>query len=270
MESEWTIVTVTHNSAGQLRERWQGRDFSGVRWVVVDNASRDDSVTVARALGADVIELPRNVGFARANNRGLGASTTEWVAFVNPDVEVVFDSLDGLARLARRHGALVAPQLTNADGSFQPNGRGFPFLVDKLSNRGIALPGARLSRYTPDTSPGPTYVAWSIGAAIGGLRSTFDALGGWDERYFLYYEDHDLGLRAWRAGHRVIVDPGARWIHDWQRETSRFVFAAWRREIASAVRFFTTYPEFLVPSRRGARRRHTNAGHLVGLVADSA
>jgi N-acetylglucosaminyl-diphospho-decaprenol L-rhamnosyltransferase len=186
--------------------------------------------------------------------------------FVNPDVEVRHETLDHMSILADKYGALVAPELTDADGRRQANGRGFPFLVDKFANRGLVFPGARPSLYTPETGEGPIYVAWTIGAAIGGRRRTFEALGGWDERYFLYYEDHDLGLRAWQAGHSVIVDPLARWIHGWQRETTRLAVGPWRREIASACRFFATYPVFVLPPRRRAARKHSHASAMVGNI----
>jgi GT2 family glycosyltransferase len=270
MKSDWTIVTVTYNSADQLRRRWRDYRRDAARWIVVDNASLDDSVATARRLGADVLPLSRNLGFARANNIGLSKADTNWVAFVNPDVEVRYETLDRLAELAGRHQALVAPQLIGADGQVQPNGRGFPFLVDKLAHRGVKLPGARMDQYTPRTSLGPTYVSWAIGAVVGGRRSTFDELGGWDERYFLYYEDHDLGLRSWLAGHPVIVDPSASWIHDWQRATTRLAVTPWCREVASATRFFVHYPEFLLPRRRHAAARHAQAAKLMGKRAGTA
>jgi len=253
---DWTLVTVTYNSAAHLRESWGRASFGNARWIVVDNASTDDSVEVAESLGADVIRLPENVGFGAANNVGLAATTTKWVAFVNPDVTV--SGPEGLRRLASvswANGALIAPQLLNNDGSEQPNARGLPFLAHKFANRSVRIPGARLEDYVRTGLGGPTYCAWAIGAAIGGEADTFRELGGWDERYFIYYEDHDMGLRAWDAGFPVVVDPEVRWVHQWQRATKRLRWAPWKHELRSARRFYATYPELL-----GRRARSRQGG----------
>lgn len=244
--SEWTVVTVSHNSASVLRRCWEGCDLGGARWVVVDNASTDDSVEVARALGADVLARATNDGFSAANNAGLATVDTPWVMFANPNV-VVSDG-SGLARLAEtlaRWGAMVAPQLLNTDGTRQRNARGLPRLRAKLAHRGVPVPGTDPRDYTRGDLEVPTYVAWAIGAAIGGPTALFRDLGGWDERYFIYYEDHDLGLRSWRAGHPVILDPGVQWVHEWQRETARLRWGPWRHELRSARIFYREYPSLL-------------------------
>lgn len=249
-EPGWTLVTVTYDSAPELRRWWAGLRLDGCRWIVVDNASSDDSVATARSLGADVIALDRNVGFSAANNVALAAATSEWVAFVNPDVAVDVTSLPRLAQLAARHTAIVAPQLVDPDGSVQANGRGLPFLADKLAHRGVRLPGADVTQYLPDTSGRATYVAWVMGAAVCARRETFLRIGGWDERYFLYYEDHELGLTAWEHGIPVLVDGTVSWTHEWKRATTRWEWAPWKREIRGAMTFFRRHPELLGPRRR--------------------
>lgn len=256
---DWTVITVTFNSRRDLDHYVAGPRFEKARWIVVDNASTDGSADAARAAGADVIVLDRNRGFATANNRGLAVAATPWVLFANPDVDVVEGDLPALARACSATGGLVAPQLLNDDRSVQRNGRGLPFLVDKFGHRGVRLPGARTTEYLPETWHAPTFVAWAIGAAVAGSRALVDELGGWDESFFLYYEDHDLGLRAWRHGIPVVVDPRVTWVHGWQRATMSASLTPWRREVASAIRFFRRYPELLLPTRRWAMRRHPAA-----------
>ena len=241
--SEWTLITVTYNNSSELAEWWAGTDLGDVKWIVVDNNSSDGTADTAAALGADVVRLGRNVGFSRANNVGLERTTSEFVA----------SSLPEIAKLVRERRAVVCPQLTNPDGSPQPNGRGLPFLIDKLAHRGVNLPGSRLSDYIPPTNSAPTFVAWAMGAAICAQTKPLQIAGGWDERYFLYYEDHAFGLDAWRRGQEVIVLPSARWTHAWKRETKGIRLKPWMREIASAARFYSQYPGLLVP--RGGRRR---------------
>lgn len=243
---EWTVVTVTYNSERFLDERWAGLVSERVEWLVVDNASQDNTVSRAAELGATVIPMGRNAGFAVANNVGTSAARGEFVLFLNPDIHPEVRDLASLREAVESVGGLVSPQLLNPDGSRQPNGRGLPFLVDKFGHRNVKLPGARPSEYLPhDGGLALEPVAWVIGAAVAARRQEIDKIGGWDERFFLYYEDHELGLRAWRRGLSVHIVSGIRWVHDWQRETSGFRLKPWLREFASAAKFFRLYPGLL-------------------------
>ena len=248
--SSWTLVTVTHNSARHLVDNWGDADIGAARWLVIDNASTDDSVRTARDLGAEVLQLPANIGFSAANNRALAEVRTAWTMFVNPDVRV--PAATDLGRLAAASttngGAIVAPQLLNSDGTEQANARGLPFLLDKIAHRILKRRSDSTGRYTRAGLTSTTYVAWVMGAAVGGPTEGFRSMGGWDERFFLYYEDHDLGLRAWRSGRPVVVVPTVRWPHEWQRETVRLSYTPWAHELRSMRTFYRLYPSLL--SRR--------------------
>jgi N-acetylglucosaminyl-diphospho-decaprenol L-rhamnosyltransferase len=262
--SEWTLITVSYNSARTLERHWAGFDRSAARWIVVDNASTDDSAEVATRLGADVVRLDRNRGFSYANNVALRAATSKYVAFCNPDVEVDLASLEVLAGMVRERGAFVAPQLLNTDGTVQSSARGLPFLVDKLAHRGVQLPGSRVAEYLPQVT-GTSPVCWAMGAALCGTRADLLRIGGWNDAFFIYYEDHDIGLRAWRHGIPVLVTAEVRWRHAWARETTAFRMKPWIHEVASAARFYRRYPELLLPTRRWAARRH--AAYLAARAA---
>ncbi|MEV7431936.1 glycosyltransferase [Nocardioides sp. NPDC092400] len=243
----WTVITVSHNSAKHLSV-WLPSDLAGAQWVVVDNASSDESVAVASERGAHVIPLEDNEGFSRANNRGLEIADTDYVMFVNPDVRVVGHELGLLEQSLEGRKGLIAPQLLNPDGSLQSNARGFPYLRAKVANRGVRGPSPVPNAYTGPPLTAPTYIAWAMGAAVGGRTQYLSDLGGWDSQYFLYYEDHDLGLRSWCAGGAVIVDPRVKWTHSWQRATAEMSAAAWKFELSSMSRFYRAYPFLL--SRR--------------------
>lgn len=249
---EVSLITVAYNSARTLERFWAGRPFSSYRWTVVDNGSTDDSREVARGLGAQVVEMGSNLGFSAANNAGVSSTDAEVLIFCNPDVTVTAEGIEALVGHVRRHGGIVAPQLVNADGSPQENGRGAPYPMRKVGH----LLGRHDVRYLRLAEPGRSIeVVWAMGAAVAVRRSDFDRLGGWDERFFLYYEDADLCLRARAAGMPVRVDGNIRWVHGWGRATRRGMsLTAWRHELASAARFYQAHPYCLLPVGRSAGR----------------
>lgn len=260
---------MTFNGAETLRTHWRHSSIpESVEWIVVDNDSNDDSVQAAKELGAIVIESKTNVGFAKANNLGFKAARGQYVAFINPDVIVDWDSLPHLADVIQQHQALISPQLINLDGSAQPNGRGVPSITNKIMNR------LRRKRehgsyrfFTPDGYS--KYVTWLTGAVIMGSKNTLECLEGpWDERFFLYHEDADLCLRAWGRDIPIILVGSANWTHSWARETINFAWSPWKHELKSMIRFYCKYPSlFLGTGTPRSLRRHA---HKWGSVPTSA
>ncbi|MFG1839540.1 glycosyltransferase family 2 protein [Micromonospora sp. NPDC049175] len=259
----WSVVTVTYNSADTLRRCWGGA--KPYEWIVVDNDSADDSVAVAEELGARVIRLPENVGFSKANNVGVRQAAGEYVLFANPDLEIEPAGFVTMQRHLDLHGGLVAPQLLGTDGIPQPNGRGFPYATAKLGNRKIWPLSQMHANYRVVADPGEAvYVAWVMGAAVAARTADFVAMGGWNERFFLYYEDHELGLRAWRHDMPVVLLGDVRWTHHWARATNSFQWSrAHTLELQSARTFFGLFPEFVVGLPTAARR-NPQAARLIG------
>ncbi|MBE1875224.1 glycosyltransferase family 2 protein [Myceligenerans pegani] len=266
-DGDVALITVTYNSARALAEFWEGKPFGPYPWIVVDNASSDDSARVARELGARVLDLPSNQGFSAANNIGAATVDADVLIFCNPDVTVTEDGIAALADGARRYGGIVAPQLVNANGTPQENGRGTPFLTRKLKHL-FRLPDERYQRFA---RPGELVdVVWAMGAALAITRRDFQALAGWDDGFFVYYEDADLGVRAWQQGLSVRVDGDVRWLHGWGRETGRgFSASAWKLELAGAWRFYRKHPYCLLPVGRRAEQLHRidSAGAMIGVGA---
>ncbi|MGX1693927.1 glycosyltransferase [Microbacterium keratanolyticum] len=238
---------MSYNSAKALQKFWGNVTLTDdVEWIVVDNASSDDSAKIARDLGARVIELSDNIGFGAANNLGFQHSGGDLVAFINPDVTPRITDLTELAsHLVEHPRDLVAPQLLNPDRTEQPNGRGLPYLAYKILNR--TDPQRLQNRYLLIAKENEKRTCdWVMGAVVGATRERFLKLGPWDEKFFVYYEDSDIGLRNAQQGGRSVVIGSVRWIHGWARETKTASLSAWKREIPSLVKFYLRYPKLLL------------------------
>ena len=241
-----SIVTVTHNSSQDLRSNWSHLNSGDFEWIVVDNASTDDSPSLAAAMGAtSVIRLDRNSGFANASNLGATIARGSYLGFVNPDVIVDSRGLAEVRACLEENNWIVSPQLLNKDNSLQPNGRGAPFLLAKILGRVSPTTANKHHYYRYKQTEEPVRVEWLIGASVFLRSATFRQLGGWDSRYFLYYEDSDFGIRAGRLSIPSYLIGSQTWVHEWGRATKHPNVAAWLNEISSAIRFYKTYPEFL-------------------------
>jgi N-acetylglucosaminyl-diphospho-decaprenol L-rhamnosyltransferase len=185
--------------------------------VIVDNSSSLDSGTSAAAHRPEVTLLRpgRNLGYGAGANRGAHGAAAIWLLIANPDVSFAAGALDELLDAADRWplaGAL-GPAIVNPGGVLYPSARELPSL-----GRGIghALLGwcwptnpwtASYRRERADPVEGET--GWLSGACQLVRREAFDAVGGFDEAYFMFMEDVDLDRRLGLAGWRMIYVPSA-------------------------------------------------------------
>jgi GT2 family glycosyltransferase len=173
--------------------------------IVVDNGSTDGSPELAaeRCPAARILRLGRNTGFAYAANRGLEAASADAVALVNTDVELAPDWLERTAAALERapRVAAVATKMTDLEDRGRLYDAG-----DVLRRDGVC---EQRGRFTPDDgrfdAPGEVFAACA-GAALY-RRDAVLAVGGFDERFFAYLEDVDLGLRLRLAGWGCAYEP---------------------------------------------------------------
>jgi N-acetylglucosaminyl-diphospho-decaprenol L-rhamnosyltransferase len=217
-----SLVTVTHNSAPELAMLLDSvdRHLPGVRVIVVDCASGDESVAVARGRpGVTTLALNENVGFGRACNLGLARVSTGAAALVNPDVELLDGSLLTLAGETLRPDRpprLLAPRVLNGDGSLQDSAHPRPGEAADVIRSVIppaAVPGRGGVALAPWRSAAPRRVGWAVGCAIVAPTDALRRLGPFDESIFLYGEDLELGLHARQQGIETWLWPSARVIH---------------------------------------------------------
>ncbi len=219
---KFSVVTVNYRSwpytlrcLGSLRTT----GYEDFEVVVVDN---DQETPPEMPHRTRLIRNPENVGFARACNQGVSASTGEYVIFINPDAlveDIFFESLEGFLDGYPEAG-VAGPKIVDREGHLQLSARRDLNFVSGLLGRTSLLtrlfPKSPLvKRHFPAAGKltGPTAVDWVSGACMVIRRRTLDDIGPLDERFFMYFEDADLCRRARDAGWLVYYLPHVEVLH---------------------------------------------------------
>ena len=225
--SEVAVAVVSFQTREHLRACLASLEGEAEVWVV-DNGSSDGSREMVREefAWAHLVEADSNPGYGAAVNLVAARTSTPWIAASNADVVLEADALDALLRAGRadpRAGA-VAPRLILPDGSTEHSVHPFPTLgVTAAFAFGLArLAGDRLCLEGQWDAGRPRRVPWAIGAFLLLRREAWDAVGGFDERQWLFAEDLDLGWRLARAGWAVRYEPDARVRHAGSAATGSF------------------------------------------------
>jgi N-acetylglucosaminyl-diphospho-decaprenol L-rhamnosyltransferase len=216
--------------------------------VVVDNGSHDGSVEALRAEipHVDVRVANRNLGYAAAANLGIASTRSPVVAVCNADVRVAPGTAAAMVRRLDAEPDLGAlgPLVLQPDGSPYPSARRVPSLTDAVGH-GIVGPVRADNRYTRryrelDEDPRRARdVDWVSGAAVWLRRAALDAVGGWDEGYFMYVEDVDLCWRLREAGWRIGYEPAGQVVHVQGASTARHPYRMIVAHHRSLLRFAT-------------------------------
>lgn len=183
----------------------------------------------------EVIFNPLAMGFGANHNAAFSASKEPFWCVLNPDIELLGNPFPALLKaLGKESVGLVAPLITHPDGDLEDSIRYFP----TLSSLVLKLLGRDDGRYavvpgSPDFCP-----EWVAGMFMLFRADAYARLKGFDERYFLYYEDVDICLRVWQAGLKIVACPSVAAIHD-ARRASRGNWRHSRWHLGSMVRFLT-------------------------------
>jgi len=192
--------------------------------VVVDNSS-EANLQRAKSLFPNVTLIlnKRNVGFGAAVNQALARCHSKYIVLLNPDSVVTDGFIENSIRLMEQNGhiAILGPMILDDDGSVQGSARAFPNPLTSIFGRNSPLskmfPNNSITRANIITwradDKTPMEVDWVSGACMVIRREAMDTVGGFDERFFLYWEDTDLCRRVKKAGWNVVYFPGARVVH---------------------------------------------------------
>ncbi len=225
MAVDISIVILNYNTSELLGEclgsLCQFPEARMYEIIVVDNGSSDSSCDYIRSNFPDVkiIRNEKNVGFSRGNNIGARVALGSFVLFLNSDTLFTGNCIAPLAEFLRVHpdvGA-VGPKLLNADSSLQLSCGSLPNLFVELWDKirySLHRKGGKSIRLLYDRFHRRTReIGWITGACMMVRSDAFRSLGGFDENYFMYFEDKDLCCRLKKSGWKIIYFPAAAIIH---------------------------------------------------------
>jgi N-acetylglucosaminyl-diphospho-decaprenol L-rhamnosyltransferase len=248
--AEVAAVIVSYNVRDLVLECIESLRADGVgQIVVVDNASRDGSAEYVRehAPDVEVVALTRNVGFGSGMNRGAVLTSAPYLIITNPDVVVHPGTTKTLREALEADPglAVVAPRIETTAGELYPSARRFPDLVDAAGHAFLHFfwpsnPFSRRYRMLDWDHAAAADVDWVAGTYFMIRRSAWEAVGGFDERYFMYMEDVDLCWRLGRAGWRRGYEPAAVITHGIGRSTDQTPYRMIAAHHRSLLRYAAT------------------------------
>jgi hypothetical protein len=269
-----SVCIVTYNNAATiadcLRATQKACEGIAAEIIIVDNASADGTAEVVRRHRPAVrfIAEPVNHGFGAGCNIALGRATGEYVLFLNPDTVPAPHSISRMLAYASQHAELgfVGPRLLGKDGELEKHVRSFPTFRTALHQHTIlgslGLFGKTYSEYRCRNFDytRSAQVEQISGAAMLGRRETVRRLGGFDERFFMYYEEVDLCRRMKQEGVPIVYLPEAVIQHMGGVSGEPVLRLVLRERLCSLMRFFSKH--------EGRRRtRLFKAVFLPGLLA---
>jgi N-acetylglucosaminyl-diphospho-decaprenol L-rhamnosyltransferase len=259
-----SIITVTYQSAAKIGAFMEAAHLAApsAEIVVVDNASTDETCGLVQAADARVklVRSTENLGFGRGCNLGSAAARGTWLLFANPDVQLKAISIP--ASISGHGFGLGAGLITAGGGDLGvPGVRAETTQAEDWIQEVWKLFVPRpLSRFL-NARRRP--VGWPIGGMFIAHRDEYRAVGGFDPRYFLFFEDRDLGQRYRRKGLPVHVLAGLEGTH-WAGSSSENV-ESWRREAWSIISWLEYTAVW-----RGADQAASTAAHVLQVLGGIA
>ncbi len=254
-----SVVVVTYNALPYVERCLESVERHEL--VVVDHGSTDGTLELVRERfpAARLVEQ-ENRGYGAGMNAGMRVASGRYFLILNSDAWAVGDAVERLAAFADEHpeAAVVGPRLLNPDGSLQRSVRGFPTLwrlateylfLRKLAPRSRALNAFYAGGFDHDAT---REVEWLMGSCELVRREAADAVGLFDEDFFMFSEETDWCYRFQAAGLKVLFYPGAEFVHVGGATTRRDWGPAFREQVRGHLRFLAKH-RGLREAERGRR-----------------
>jgi N-acetylglucosaminyl-diphospho-decaprenol L-rhamnosyltransferase len=226
------IVTVSYHSGEVLAgflDSVRGSSAVAPVVVVVDNLREAEVENLAASVGARYLSTGSNLGYGGAMNAGVSTldDDIEWVLLSNPDVLLTAGVIDALVAVAESDDSIAAvgPAVLNADGSVYPSARNVPSLRTGVghalfANLWISNPWSAAYKNESADNTARRDAGWLSGSCLLVRRTAFATIGGFDDGYFMYFEDVDLGYRFGKAGLRNVYEPSVGVTHTGAHSTT--------------------------------------------------
>ncbi|MDR2925305.1 MAG: glycosyltransferase family 2 protein [Azoarcus sp.] len=196
-----------------------------------------ENLALPESAQVEVIRNPAPLGYGANHNQAFRQSVGDFFCVLNPDIALPENPFGRLLGILRETDAdISAPRVLSPQGKAEDSVRRFPTLPGLLA-KALRLSDGRIHF---DAASAPFCPDWFAGMFMLFRRGAYARLGGFDEKFFLYYEDVDLCVRAWNQGMKIVVCPSAFVTHDARRDSHRHPRHL-RRHLASMARYFWKY-----------------------------
>lgn len=222
---DFSIIIVTYNSEKDIipciKSINENSFKNSVEIIIVDNDSKDSTFALLKTLNYDKLKIIRNsenIGFSRACNKGVNLSNGKYLFFCNPDIVIMND----IFMCAKEHFkevtiGCIGPRILSPDGSDAPFAFKFPhptlLLLKAFFRNLLRKSNAKILQLNYSVTSDLIECDWVLGACILIPKDVFFQVGGFDEDFFLYFEDVDLCKRIKKAGYKIIADRNCLVVH---------------------------------------------------------
>lgn len=271
------VVTVSYGSTDVLSDFLASVRVASTAPITVtvsDNLPEPDGEIqrLSTEMGATYLAMPSNLGYGAAMNAAVASlpPSVAWVLVSNPDVVLSPGAVDQLVAAGEADPLIgsVGPAILNSDGTLYPSARAVPSLRTGVGHAMFSnlWPSNPWSRRYRNDSIIPTErrdAGWLSGSCLLVRRRAFDELGGFDPKFFMYFEDVDLGYRLGKSGYRNVYEPSVHVTHTGAHSTTT-------ESVKMIAAHHTSARRFLAKKYSGPLLWPIRAGLTVGLAIRSA